>query len=287
MILAAVPSFDGGRAFQHLERQVAFGPRIPGSSGHAKTAEWLVRSLEGLAPVVEKRACYGRNALTGEEMEGRNIIASFRPEADDRIFFGAHWDSRTFADLDPDSARAGEPVPGADDAASGVAVLLTVAEVLHRNPPPLGVDLIFFDLEDQGVSGDIHSWCLGSRSLAAGASLTGFSPRFGVVVDMVGGRNLRLTQDRFSRECCPDLLDEIFRIGREIDPAAFSSPQVVEVYDDHVPFIDAGIPTVLLIGFGFPEWHTTRDLPDRCSPESLEIVGTLLLQIIYGDHKIP
>ncbi|MBN1826716.1 MAG: M28 family peptidase [Candidatus Eisenbacteria bacterium] len=283
----ATPSFDEKKAFRYLEKQVSFGPRIPGSEGQARTLQWLEETLRPLAPRLEKRSFTGVNPLTGESARGTNLIASFRPESKDRIFLGAHWDTRIFADFDPDPARRRDPVPGANDGGSGTAVLLVLAEVFRDNPPPYGVDLLFFDFEDQGVPGGESGWCLGSRSFVAGMALTGYRPRAGIVVDMVGGEGLRIAREKRSIDCCSRLVETLFRIGASEAPDIFADGPLRDIYDDHAPFIEAGIPAVDLIGITFPEWHTVNDLPDRCSPKSLGAVGRTLLKLIYEGHEIP
>ncbi|MFH1681257.1 MAG: M28 family peptidase [Candidatus Eisenbacteria bacterium] len=249
--------------------------------------KWLTRELRGSADAVAERPFPGVNSLTGSTFTGTNIIASFRPELEDRIFFGAHWDTRAQADHDPDPARRTEPVPGANDGGSGVAVLFALAEALDRRPPPVGVDLLFLDGEDQGSPGGPGGYCLGARAFAASSSLTGFAPRYGVIIDMVGHRNLRVARESSSMECCADWLDRIMKIGERIAPDVFGSTETVSLYDDHIPFIEAGIPTIVLSGSGYPEWHTTADLPDICSPGSLGAVGSLLEELVHGGHEIP
>lgn len=282
-----VPPFDGEEAFRSVETQVAFGPRIPGTEGHAKALRWLDASLRKVCPDVQTRSFTGINALTGESAEGTNLIASFQPERKDRIFIGAHWDTRAHADRDPDPAMRRSPVPGASDGASGVAVLLGLADVFRANPPPYGVDLLFFDFEDQGIEGKKETFCIGSRFFAAGASLTGFRPRFGIVVDMVGRKDLRIAHELGSIDSAPLLMDMIFTIGGRIAPEAFSDPTEYRIYDDHMPFVEAGIPAVDIIGYPFPEWHTVADLPDICSPASMENIGNVILELLYGGYNIP
>jgi len=286
---AAPRSFDGAKAAELIEAQVAMGPRVPGTPAHGKTLDWLIGRLESVAARVERRDFPATLALTGEQVRGTNVIASFAPERSVRIFFGAHWDTRAHADKDPDPSKRTVPVPGASDGASGVALLLVLAEELARRPAPVGVDLVFFDVEDQGAPGRLETYCLGSKSFAAGSALTGFSPRYGVIVDMIGHRDLRIYRDGRSTECCGRLVDRIFRLGRRIAPGVYDDRGLIEIYDDHVPFIEMGIPTVVLAGYGYDEWHTVSDLPEICDPKSLESVGNLLLEMIYeaGFHENP
>lgn len=284
---AEVPSFDAAEALRLVKAQVDFGPRVPGTAAHAAALEWLEGELEARGATVERRPFSYASALTGETFEGTNLVASFRPAAEERIFFGAHWDSRAYADRDPDPARRREAVPGAEDGGSGVAVLLVLAGLLGEHAPPVGVDLLFFDGEDQGASGSPEGFCLGSRALAAGAALTGFHPKYGVVVDMVGHRDLRIWRDQRSLEASPGLTEEVHAIGRALSPERFPETGLVELYDDHIPFIEAGIPAMVLAGIGFPEWHTTADLPGICSSASLGTIGSLLAELVWGVHEIP
>lgn len=284
---AEIPPFDGEEALRLVEVQVAFGPRVPGTEAHRAAGEWLGRELEARGAVVSIRPFTGTSALTGEGVSGTNIVASYRPDLTERIFFGAHWDSRAFADRDPDPLRRGEPVPGANDGGSGVAVLLVLAEMMGRTPPPVGVDLLFFDGEDQGESGSSVGYCLGSRALAAASALTGFRPEYGVVIDMVGHRDLRIYRERNSLRCCPRLVEKVHDRGARISPERFPESGLIELYDDHVPWIEAGVPAIVLAGAGFPEWHTTADTPDICDGASLGAVGDLLAALVWGGYEIP
>ena len=281
------PPFDGELAMDHLRTQIRFGPRVPGTEAHANTLAWMTALLETLAPRVTERRFRAQCELNGESVEGVNLIASFRVEEKERIFIGAHWDSRAYADLDPDESKRKEPVPGANDGASGVGVLLALADLLSKNPPPVGVDLLFFDVEDQGIPGDSMGYCVGSRLIAASSSLTGFTPRYGIVIDMVGDEDLLFYREKNSVLHAPLLVEKVFRIGGRIAPERFADTGMISLYDDHVPFLQAGIPVIVLAGFGYPEWHTTSDLPGICSARALEDVGKVLAELIWGDHEIP
>ncbi|NNE08415.1 MAG: M28 family peptidase, partial [Gemmatimonadetes bacterium] len=146
--MPAAPAFSGAEAMRLIEKQVSFGPRIPGSAGHAAMLEWLVDELEETGARVARRPFRMTNALTGENVTGTNVVASFGSSRKDRIFFAAHWDTRAWADQDPDSTKRREPVPGANDGGSGVAILLQLARIIEQNPPGTGIDLLFFDGED-------------------------------------------------------------------------------------------------------------------------------------------
>lgn len=221
-----------------------------------------------------------RGMSAGKEVDMRNLVASFYPEKSDRIILCAHWDSRPFADRDPDPSNHTKPVPGANDGASGVAVLLEVARVLTEREPPVGVDIVFFDGEDGGDYGDNNSWILGSRHFARTMPPT-YRPARGVLLDMIGDRDLALTRDINSREAAPELWTRVTELcGKHGIPFL---PGETGVLDDHIPLIERGIPTVDLIDFDYPWWHTVSDTPDKCSPVSLGKIGAVVLDLVYGE----
>jgi Zn-dependent M28 family amino/carboxypeptidase len=194
---------------------------------------------------------------------------------------GAHYDTRPRSDRETDPARAALPLIGANDGASGTAVLLHLAELLAAAPPPAGVDLLFFDVEDYGREGDLAHYCLGSARLARtwdefGGPLAGGRPRGLVLLDMVGKRDLAIPMEGYSLRMAEPWTRALFARAAELGLDAFVSEPGPAVYDDHVPFLQAGIPAVDLIDFDFPEWHTQRDVPAACSPASLEAVGRLV-----------
>lgn len=271
-----IPAFDGQRAYGYLETQMAFGPRVPGTDAHDRTLQWLTETLGETADAVT--AMPFRGVVEGAEMEMQNIVASFDPDNGRRVLLCAHWDSRSHADRDPDPGRWTDPVPGANDGASGVAVLLEIASIIARTEPPVGVDIVLFDGEDQGAYGEEATWLLGSRAYAA-AMPAGYRPRYAVLLDMIGDADLSLTRDQTSIEAAPVLWrriqDEAADIGIPFEPAP------MRVVDDHVPLIGRGIPAVDLIDFNYPYWHTTADTADKCSAESLAKIGTLVLRLIY------
>ena len=271
---APPPPFDSARALEWVDRQVAHGPRIPGTPAHAACAREIEQTLRGLADDVRLHQAEMRGvALT-------NLIASFRPDADERVFLMAHWDTRPRADEDPDPTRRDEPVPGANDGASGTAVLLEIARVLADTPPPRGVDLFFVDGEDGGEHGDLSSWCLGSRALAS--ALVGYRPRMGILVDMVGDADLRLPMEQHSLAYAGKQTRWVWSIAAELGESAFVELPGPAVTDDHLPFLERGIPTVDIIDLDYAYWHTVSDTPDKVSAESLESVGHVLLAALFA-----
>ena len=270
--------FDEERAFGHLVAQVELGPRAPGSPGHRAALDYYVDHLEGLADRVTLHSFEEVIPLDSTRVELNNVIAVFGEDEPFRICFAAHWDTRGRADEEADPARAAEPGPGANDGASGVAVLLEVATALAASPPGVGVDLVLFDGEDGGVAGVPGSWALGSQRFVR--DHPGYRPAFVVVIDMVGRRGLSIPKEGNSVAAAGSLVEAIWAIGREIGLTVLADSVGAPVYDDHIPFLEARIPAVDLISLDDPDWHTLRDLPENCAPESLGEIGRLLLALV-------
>jgi len=281
----SVPSFDGKRAFQYLVAQTDFGPRTPGSAAHTNCLAYLKSEMEKHAYAVNIQN-FTHPAYKGGTLQLSNIIASFNPEAKTRILLLAHWDSRPRADQDPDPKKRSEPVPGANDGASGVAVLLEIARNLKAQPPACGVDILLDDGEDYGMEGENSNYLLGTKYFAKNLP-PGFRPAYGILLDMIGDRQLEIPKERYSLRYAPDIVELVWSTARELGTFAFSNEIQGEVIDDHLPLNEAGIKTIDLIDFNYPDatnryWHTTQDTPDKCSPESLESVGSVLLHVIYA-----
>lgn len=274
-----LPSFDDERAFRDLRAQVAFGPRVPGTEAHAKCLAFLRRSLEEAGGKVTVQAV----SDTGYPVPGidtlRNVRARFGPASGPYVVLGAHWDSRPWSDRDPDPSRRQQPVMGANDGASGVAVLLEVARELGRTKPPVGVEIVLFDGEDGGNSSDPASYCRGSQVYVY--LMEHPHPLHVIVVDMVGRRGLTLYQEINSRQSAPNLVDRLWEGARKVHAPAFRAEAKYEVFDDHVSFLREGIPAVDVIDLDDPNWHTSRDLPEACDPKSLGQVGRVLLWHVY------
>ncbi len=283
------PAFDGDRAFADVEQQVAFGPRVPGSAGHERTRQWLVDTLEPLADRVTEQPF---TAMLGDSaaVEGTNLIASFGldPGLGTRIMLAAHWDTRPFADRDPDPANHRDPVPGANDGASGVAVLLEMARLLATDPPAVGVDLVLFDLEDSGDYGATDTttartpFALGSAAFVRDNPT--YRPTFGILLDMVGDESLRIPKEGFSQRYAPAIVQKVWAAAEAVGAEAFVDETGGAIEDDHVPFLRAGIPVIDLIQQPFPAtWHTTADTPEHVSPASLGQVGQVLVEVVYTE----
>lgn len=281
------PPFDGTRSFKYLVAQTSYGPRSVNTPGHQSCLEYLEATLRGFADRVTVQQ-FARTGYRGEVLHLSNVIASFIPQASVRILLCAHWDTRPRADRDPDKSKRGTPILGANDGASGVAVLLEIASSLKASPPPVGVDIVLFDGEDYGLEGDEQMYLLGSRYFASQRQ-PDYIPRFGVLLDMVGDRELEIPKEQNSVRFAPDIVQLIWDTARDLGIEQFIDGQGEEVMDDHWPLNTAGIKTVDLIDFNYPDrtnryWHTTQDTPDHCSEESLHAVGTVLQHIIYSQR---
>ncbi|MBN2184327.1 MAG: M28 family peptidase [Candidatus Krumholzibacteriota bacterium] len=272
------PRFDGESAFRFLEEQCEIGFRYPGSPEHRKLQRYLAGSLERFGANLSLQPFDGV-LTTGDTLHLINVIGNYNTGSGKRILLGAHFDTRPMADRDPDPAKRSVPITGANDGASGVAVLLEIARLLDADPPPVGVDIVLFDGEDSGEAGVAEDFCLGSVYFAS--NLRGYMPYAAIVVDMIGDRDLLIKQEGFSRASSPGLYEEIFSIAERLELKQFSREYGVSLIDDHLPLIQAGLNAVDLIDFDYEYWHTVEDTPDKCSPESLEAVGRVLIEFIW------
>ena len=282
---AAVPVFDGKRAFDYLLAQTNFGPRNPGSMGHSACLKYLHDELSKYADAVSLQQFTARDGK-GNEQKLTNVIASFNLQTTYRVLLSAHWDTRPWADQDPNPANHNKPILGANDGASGVAILLEIARHLKASPPPVGVDIVLFDGEDLGRTGSLDFFALGSKYFAANKP-SGFQPRFGINLDMVGDKQLTIDREQNSDRFAPDINDMVFAVAKELGITQFDPRRGDEIYDDHLPLNHVGIRTINLIDFNYPDetnkhWHTLEDTPDKCSLESLEAVGKVVMQVIYA-----
>ncbi|MBI5214334.1 MAG: M28 family peptidase [Ignavibacteriae bacterium] len=285
IVQVKTPEFDKQKAFDYLVAQTSFGPRNVGSAGHQRCLNYLYSELNSYADTVWKQNFTERGY--NEMLSMTNLFASFNPKASKRILFLAHWDTRPWADQDKDPANHNKPIIGANDGASGVAVLLEIGRLLKSSPPPVGVDILFVDGEDYGKEGDSHLYLLGSKYFAKNQPLN-YSPVFGVLLDMIGDKELEIKKERFSLLYAPDIIELVWSTANSLGISFFSDAIERNVgSDDHIPLNEVGIKTIDLIDFSYPNlttnyWHTTEDTPDKCSPESLDAVGRVLLQIIFS-----
>ncbi len=254
-------NFNAERAYADVQAQVDMGPRTPGSEGHAKVREWMREELESAGWIVEVH----ETERLGHPIY--NIIAK-RSDEEPQIILGAHYDTRFVADHDPDESKRNQPVPGANDGASGVAVLLELARTLPEDTPSTW--LVFFDAEDNGrIEG--WDWILGSRAFVEEIPV---SPRAVVIVDMIGDADLNIHYEMNSNK---EIQAEIWALAADLGYGdVFIPTEKHSMLDDHTPFLEQGIPAIDIIDFDYPYWHTTADTPDKVSAESLKAVGDTL-----------
>ncbi len=274
-----IPDFSGERAYMYLLEQCDFGPRFPGSKEHGLTKEFLSKTLRVYADSVHEDSF--SQTLEGVKLDLTNIIANFRPDFTRRLLLCAHWDTRPMADRDPDPNNREKPIIGANDGASGVAVLIEVARCLSSCPPPVGVDIVLFDGEDYGHRGDLSDYFLGSRHFARKYGKS-YSPELGILLDMIGDSGLGIYKEENSYRVLPSHVDMVWKRARDLGIEEFIDQVGYSVADDHIPLIEAGIPCIDVIDFDYPYWHTIEDTPDKCSPESLEAVGRVVIDVIYN-----
>ena len=294
------PAFSADSAYAYCKAQCDFGPRTMNSKAHDECGSWIVAKFKqyGLG-VTEQRVTL--NGYDGTPLKATNIIASYRPELTERVLLCAHWDTRPWADNDPDSANWRKPVLGANDGASGVAVKLELARLLHSDTTKLavGVDFVCFDAEDWGVprwsdvadNGD--SWALGAQHWSANPHKQGYKARYGILLDMVGGQGAQFWREGMSMQYAPDIVKKVWAAA---DVVGFGSYFVNQdggyVTDDHIPVNEkAKIPTIDIVSyypdcrqstFG-PTWHTVSDDMEHIDRSTLGAVGQTVVQVLYSE----
>ncbi len=278
----AEQEFDGTVALQYVATQLSFGPRVPNTDGHRKTGDWVLGRLRATADSVEEQA-FVHVTASGDTILLRNLLGRFRPESTERILYVAHWDTRPVADRSANLAEQRLPVPGANDGASGVALLLAVADVLLQRAPRYGVDLLFVDGEDYGSFSDpkLHDVLIGSQYYARNLDATAPKPLFAVVWDMIGDRELRILQEGNSLAGAPEVVQRVWQRARELGyEQVFRTEQGQYITDDHIPLQDAGIRAIDVIDLEYASWHTLDDTIDKVSSASLQIVGEVAVALL-------
>lgn len=286
-----VPSFDSERAFGYIVDQVELGPRVPGTEPHRRAVDLYrdhFRSTAGDGAFFVQEF---ELDVYGETLELFNVIASFGTEYSDRIVLAAHWDTRPRGEEDPDNPEL--PIPGADDGASGVGVLMEFANIFAEHDLPIGVDIILFDGEDYGEEGDLDNYFLGSRYWSQNPPVAGYSPRFGILFDMVGGEGAVFPKEGHSMRFAPSLVNEIWSIADEFGYSdLFIDERGGMIADDHIIVQQyTGIPMINIIhhrvredgAVAFPPyWHTQDDDIDIIDTTVLQRVGDVVLELIYN-----
>lgn len=291
-----VPAFNADSAYHYTAQQVAFGPRVPNSEAHRLCGDWLAQELERFGAKVTSQHVTLR-AYDGTPLKARNIIGSYKPEVKKRVLLCAHWDTRPWADADPDPKYHRTPILGANDGASGVGVLLEIARQLQAQPTDIGIDIIFFDAEDYGEhAADDEptagiAWCLGSQYWSRVPHTDGYMARFGILLDMVGGKDARFHREGFSDRLAKHIVDKVWAAAHASGHGQwFPYAEGGLITDDHLPINElARIPCIDIIGHypdtGFaPTWHTMDDTMDNIDPTVLRAAGQTVLQVIYNER---
>ena len=280
------PGFDEDHAFEYLVAQCDFGPRNPGSDGYYACLDFIITELDQSADDIILQEFRYQEQRYRKRYDLQNIIARFNPDASFQTIISAHWDTRPWADQEDNRRDRNQPIIGANDGASGVAVLLELAKIMGENPPPIGVNLVFFDGEDLGVPGENETYCQGSRYFAKNLPIP--RPDEAINLDMVGDKQLHIPVEKYSLEYNPNLVRYLWGRADDMGLDAFDITPQYAIYDDHVPLHEiAGIPAINLIDFKYPNpyanfWHTMNDVPENCSAESLGQVGKLMVDYIYN-----
>jgi glutaminyl-peptide cyclotransferase len=273
------PRFDEERAYRRLVELCAMGPRNHGGEGKSRAERWIRESL--LAAGAEVSVHEFRHTPKGAgvgALSFRNIVGRIKPAEPRRVLVGTHYDTRSYAERDEDAARRGEPITGANDGGSGVAVLLEMAALWKDEPPPVGVDLIFFDGEDFGEGEDWDEYFLGSKAWAR--EHPDYRPEWGVVLDMVGDASLRIRKERDSQARAPEVVKRLWGAAERVGSDAFADETGGRLLDDHTALLDRGVPVALVIDFQYRWFHTTGDTPDKCSAASLGQVGRAVMEAV-------
>jgi glutaminyl-peptide cyclotransferase len=284
--------FNADSAMSYIRQQLAFGPRVPGTEPARKTGDWIVAHLRATADtVLEQRWTY--TLATGKPLAMRNIFARFKPDAKERILYITHWDTRPVADSEHDPEKAKLPVPGANDGASGVALLLAVSDALKKLPPNVGVDLLFVDGEDWGDFTENVDVLIGSTYFAQHLPNPGYQPLFGVLWDMIGDADLDIYQEENSARAAPEVVQKVWGLAKDMGYEKYFIPEVKygPITDDQVPLIKAGLRVIDVIDIDYGPrdasgnvttsyHHTLDDTIDKVSAKSMKIVGDVALALL-------
>ncbi len=293
------PAFIADSAYRFCEQQCAFGPRIMNSEAHERCAQWIADKFRqyGMDVTLQQASLKGYD---GTQLKSTNIIAAYKPQQKERILLCAHWDSRPWADNDPDEANHRRPVMAANDGASGVAVMLEIARLLATDTLGIGVDFICFDAEDWGTpqwaesqQGDADTWALGAQYWASNLHREGYTARYGILLDMVGGQGTRFFQEGVSMTYAPDVVKRVWNAAETIGYGSFfPKSEGGMITDDHLPVNErAKIPCIDIIpyypdcqasSFG-PTWHTVSDDMQHIDKGTLQAVGQTIIQVLFSE----
>jgi Zn-dependent M28 family amino/carboxypeptidase len=294
-LTVTIPTFSTDSAYQYVKKQCSFGPRVPNSTAHQACADYLTAQLKRFgATVIEQKA--DLQGYDGVTLHSVNIIGSINPQAKTRVVLFSHWDSRPWADNDPNPANHKQPVMGANDGASGVGILLEMARQMGIKKPNIGVDIIFFDAEDYGSPSSNggqnteDTWCLGTQYWAKNPHIPGYKAKYGILLDMVGAPQATFPKEQISQGYAADIVDKVWSQAKSLGFNQYFVDQAGgAITDDHV-YVNqlAGIPSIDIIhysntGFG-SYWHTIGDTMDKVDKNTLNAVGSTLMHVVYSER---
>ena len=281
------PAFDGDRAYRYLVRQVDFGPRVPGTKASLECRDFFFRHFVGLGAEVDSQAFMFFDPYSQTDIPLTNVVARFTGSGgiSESIVLMAHYDSRPRTDYASDPELKDKPIDGANDGASGAAVLMELGHLFAQKAPPCHVDLVLVDGEDWGKPHDLDYYLLGSREFARRGIREKY--RFGIVIDMIGDSSQEIYREGYSDRCCRALNDAVWGAAARLGITTFRDTLKYTIIDDHLSLVSAGVPAIDIIDFDYPYWHTEFDTPDKCSPAALANVGRVLAEIIYNPSLWP
>jgi hypothetical protein len=292
-----IPAFSADSAYKYIQAQVDFGPRVPNTAGHRDCADYLIEKLKSFgAEVTEQRV--DLKAFDGTMLKAVNIIGTFNPQASKRVLLFAHWDTRPWADNDPNPTNWNTPVLGANDGASGVGILLETARQLSIQPTEIGIDILFFDAEDYGQPSEASphiedTWAMGSNYWSKHPHKPGYRANYGILLDMTGAPNATFMREAYSDYFAPHIVNKIWSTAESLGLSNyFRDERGGSILDDHYYInVNTGIPCADIIqhdptgatGFGH-YWHTINDDMSNIDKNTLQAVGTTLLHVIYNEQ---
>ncbi len=290
-IIVQVPQFNSQEAYHLIEKQLGFGYRVPGTENHLQCGEWMIKELKESGFEVEKQL-FDATFPEGNVVAAFNIVARYKPHVKERLLLSAHWDSRYIAEKD--TSNQDEPIMGADDGGSGVAVLLSIARLIKANPIPMGIDIVLFDMEDQGVtnSSDSYSWCKGSQYWSKNLPTDPYEVKYGILLDMVGAEGAKFPKERYSMQYAGPIVNKIWDMAAKMNKQQyFINKRVDGIVDDHY-FVNqyAGIPMLNIVSlpnsYGFGSYHHThKDNIGIISEATLQAVGQVVVAVIYNESN--
>jgi len=281
------PAFNGERAETYLRNQVSFGPRMPGTEASAACRDFLYTHFAELGADVDSQAFSFFDPYSQTDIPLVNVIARFKGNGNtaEAVVLMAHYDSRPRADYATNPKLKDKPIDGANDGASGVAVLMELGNLFAEKVPPCNVDVVLVDGEDWGKPGDNDLYLLGSREFSRRDIRDKY--RFGIVIDMIGDSSQEIYREGYSERCCQGLNDAVWSAAARLGIATFYDTVKYSIIDDHLSLVSAGVSAIDIIDFDYPYWHTEFDTPDKCSPTALSNVGQVLAEIVYNPSSWP